>query len=97
LQAAQQVDPSEDKPFGSIATLKNVLSEYGAIREFSESYSSTTTGKLASWFEDSDQAFSNLALIGAFNAQLDGIFGGSNFVSDQSVQQLLEMWYRCLA
>ena len=97
LQAAQQVDLSEDKPFGSIATLKDILSKYGAICEFSKSYSSTTTGKLPSWFEDSEQAFSNVALIGASNAQWDGIFGGSNFVSGQTVQQLLETWDKCLA
>ena len=97
LQAAQQVNPSGDKPFGSIATLKDVLSKYSTIREFSESFSSTTTGKLSLWFEDSDQAFSDLALIGASNAQLDGIFSGSNFMSGQTVQQLLEMWDKCLA
>jgi hypothetical protein len=94
LQAAQQIDSSEDESIGRIATLKDVLFEYGAICEFSESYSATTTGKLPSCFEDSDQAFSNLALIGAFNAQLciDDVFGGSDFVSGKTVPQLLETW-----
>ena len=97
LLSAQQVDPIVEPPIGGIATLKDVLSEYGTVQEFSESFSATSTGDLASWFEDSQLAFSNLALIGASNAQLDGIFGGSDFLSGKAVPQLLETWNKCLA
>ena len=71
--------------------------EYGAINTFPDSYSASSMGRLSSWFDDIDQAFSNLALIGASNAQLDGVFGGSNFATGKTVPQLLETWDKCLA
>ena len=68
LQAAQQNDSSDDESIGGVATLKDVLFEYGTITAFSDSYAASSMGRLSLWFDDSDQAFSNLALIGASNA-----------------------------
>ena len=54
-------------------------------------------GRFQLWFDDNDQAFSSLALIGASNAQLNVMFGGSDFVTRKTVPQLLEMWGKCSA